>query len=1673
MVITRNSLGHLEVPDVILCKASEERVGVLQCTKKTWTHKFNDLDTLSLEIPYLTDDKHTPFYDDIDIMKYIEVPSIGRFCIKDIDIVSEGQKTEYKKIECTDYSCILGQRYLEEFTINIYEEGTGSIDDVLFFNPGLQSKSLLHLILEKFPEWTYDYVDPALQTMKRSFEVTRQDVYSFMTKDISEAFECVFVFNSLAKTINVYEVDTYGKDTCIHVSYNSLLENTELSYSIDDIKTALTLQGDSDKVNVRDINMGNDIIYNFDYYASEEYFSASLLSAYNTWKNLVNTTVDTSLFSYKPGVITQADLKNKTYNQAYTFLLGKYQDYYTSISKWTSTMMPDGINTRYPGYGKILFKDSSGNDYYLTFAKQTKWMLVGSDEQNATINETKKVYTAKSLPSTGDTATLYLMKNTNVMKRWLNGKYYDVNTWIDCSLATLKEHQAAAAKNKKIAADADYGERSKNEAEYINTYLPQLYAYNALEDQIEVVNTTITTLKSDQAVIQYDKNVVVNKVAMKNNFTTTQLTELSTFIREDNLSSSNFYVGENMTEDERFEMLYLLLDYGQKELAKVSAPQIQFSAGINNLFAIPEFDAYSGDFDIGNYVWVTLRDDYFVKAKILEVSIDFLDQSKFSVTFGNVMKKAKNIFTDVTEALNAATSAATSVSFNQSYWSASAEETNSIGDALSKGLLSQSYYLSNNPANNEVLIDDTGLWITTTDDANHGRLHTPDYDSIYLGGGRMLFTSDGWRNVRMSVGRADVDFPYIDSSGNISFVKESRFGVFADFLIAGYVGGSTIVGGDIYSDGYSSNASNKNSGNFGTHINLRDGTFEFNSPQSFKAAGKAGKKRLRLYVGKDANNNDIDILEMNGTIYASKGNIGSDDNGSGGFIIENLKLYSGKTSFNDASHSGIYLGSDSRATESSTNGISLGKYGAYKSGRNPFSVDMTGKLVANYGEIANFTLTESSLYSGSKKNLTENVDGVFVGDTGIALGKQTSYTTTSGGTETKSAFQVDNKGVLYAGNINVKGRITATSGYIGNGASGFTITSTAIYNGKTSLTDMTNEKGVYIGTNGISLGRINTGTSSDPVYKDAFKVTSAGALTSTSGSIGGWTIGADTISHKSGSNTITISAKENNLNFNGRIKINGDGSFEAANGLFTISTDGKIHSKGGDIGGFTITANELYKTKTTLDDVDHSGVYIGTTGIALGHRNIGTTDAPEYVEAFKVTSAGVLTATRGTIGGWTINTTYLANGKTSLTNKVNGIYIGQTGISLGYDKTNKLIPFTVDSDGVLTATSGSIGGWSITKDSISRSTKIDDVNTEITLDATNNKINVNNKIYINGDGTINTGSKTGLDIDSTGLFISSGGIALGYKNAFKVTDAGVLTATSGKIGGWTITSNALSNGKLKDGVPDIDADAAGIFIGQTGISLGKPGKDDVTGNLIHKFKVTSGGALTCTSGHIGGWKINANTLTGGNMTINSEGSIKHSSKWSIDKDGNAEFTSIKLNTNVTIKDVKSGSFFGSLNYKDGVTYGNFTGASYFGPDENISPFSGGASKQIGTLAVAKLEAEWLEAEGANVGKLKSSLLTADNITAGTMSADRISGGSIDATNVTIKNLTVSTANITGSLSANKITSGNVNGYNVSWQTCSVLRDYKAEQMYDRDGKGFIGLTSLKSGDLYILSYKNY
>ena len=145
------------------------------------------------------------------------------------------------------------------------------------------------------------------------------------------------------------------------------------------------------------------------------------------------------------------------------------------------------------------------------------------------------------------------------------------------------------------------------------------------------------------------------------------------------------------------------------------------------------------------------------------------------------------------------------------------------------------------------------------------------------------------------------------------------------------------------------------------------------------------------------------------------------------------------------------------------------------------------------------------------------------------------FLTTEGGDTTSFGWELTQTGHTWYANgdpvmsvtsngLAVEGEIHATSGYIGTANDGFIITSSSIRKGMESLDDTTHD-GVYIGTNGIALGKGN------------FKVTNSGAATMTNLQVLGGSISIGEYVDDQGNTQPTF-------------YVSSDGTLHAENGVF-------------------------------------------------------------------------------------------------------------------------------------------------------------------------------------------------------------------------------------------------------------------------------------------------------------------------------------------------------------------------------------------------------------------------------------------------------------------------------------------------------------------------------------------
>jgi hypothetical protein len=368
------------------------------------------------------------------------------------------------------------------------------------------------------------------------------------------------------------------------------------------------------------------------------------------------------------------------------------------------------------------------------------------------------------------------------------------------------------------------------------------------------------------------------------------------------------------------------------------------------------------------------------------------------------------------------------------------------------------------------------------------------------------------------------------------------------------------------------------------------------------------------------------------------------------------------------------------------------------------------------------------------------------------------------------------------------------------------------------------------------------------------------------------------------------------------------GDFATAGSSFDLSQGNIISSQ------FSII-NGNAKFKGALEAA--SGTFAGSLDAASG-TFAGSLDAVSG------TFAGSLDAVSGTFtGALSGGTIEIGTGNNVFKADANGIYLGNA--------TFASAPFRVTPAGVLTATGASITG-AITADSLALNGAMSlGASGSINL---NGNFLVDSSGFMSANGANIAGTITATAGTVGGISIANNQIN-SANNAFIVTDAGVLTATNATItGAITATSGSFTGTVSTDNITATGGTVGGFTLDSTSLIAGT-GATRIslhTTNGIHlgnntfasaPFRVTPAGDLTANNATVTG----TFTIEGGEFNavipVNDLGGIKSNnyvagtSGWQIDGDGDAEFNNVTVRGNL---DGVTGSL-GALNVDGVLTIG--------------------------------------------------------------------------------------------------------------------------------------------------------
>lgn len=298
--------GRTEPSIIYLAKPGKRlycALGGIDTSTASLSLKTNNTAELTFTVDKYINNIVTDGYEELDELMELYCDGIW-FKIVDPPTINNDGLRETKEITAESYEIMLTQYKLKNFKINMGEEDsyemmyqathdTNKFYQIKFYDSENEDLSFLHLVLKHadVPGWHIGYVDnitpdddgKLLPNNICNFEVDDQNVYAFLTQEAAQAYKCVFEFDTVNMTINVYRPDSLGKDTNVVLGFRNIQNSITISRD-ENLVTQFYVEG-LDDYNIDAVNFGDSVITDLSYFVCEPYMDTSLQEKYNAWQS--------------------------------------------------------------------------------------------------------------------------------------------------------------------------------------------------------------------------------------------------------------------------------------------------------------------------------------------------------------------------------------------------------------------------------------------------------------------------------------------------------------------------------------------------------------------------------------------------------------------------------------------------------------------------------------------------------------------------------------------------------------------------------------------------------------------------------------------------------------------------------------------------------------------------------------------------------------------------------------------------------------------------------------------------------------------------------------------------------------------------------------------------------------------------------------------------------------------------------------------------------------------------------------------------------------------------------------------------------------------------------------------------------------------------------------------
>ena len=273
------------IESIILCKLSKLPIGELMPSCVTSFNKNIDevpFMTLKINKYFISQDKkekvYNPLYDEIKVKRYLFINNEDYYLIEEID---ENKLSNIKEVKAYK-----GEQKLNKFPIEIEDIGIRLVTN----DPNNEVYTLNDLLLEI--GWKLNHVDTAVAyengvEKMRWQESINTNWLDFIKNNIAEQFDCLPLFDTINKTIDLIDINSMGEEIKLFLSKDNYLKSKQKTIEGNEFITLLKLKGDSE-LDIREyLPSAYDFITDFSYFIEIGEMSNELVTALNKYDEMV------------------------------------------------------------------------------------------------------------------------------------------------------------------------------------------------------------------------------------------------------------------------------------------------------------------------------------------------------------------------------------------------------------------------------------------------------------------------------------------------------------------------------------------------------------------------------------------------------------------------------------------------------------------------------------------------------------------------------------------------------------------------------------------------------------------------------------------------------------------------------------------------------------------------------------------------------------------------------------------------------------------------------------------------------------------------------------------------------------------------------------------------------------------------------------------------------------------------------------------------------------------------------------------------------------------------------------------------------------------------------------------------------------------------------------------